>query len=170
VGVVGRLLGRRTPEPETREELLERLRSWTRRTCGSGARVYRTYAGMRYLITNPPMDPAGDPTNAWLNELGSDPYYTRLCRVQRCFRARLSAKPWRTDLGNPLRPVRYDTYSDPNETELRAWLDAYDRTCGNYSTCVLIEEIGATAQHPDAKRVIELHDTACGVGIDLPLA
>ncbi len=60
-----------------------------------GVRAYRTAAGLRYLVVNPALDPCAAETHAAMQSLGVDPLYATLCKAQRCFRARLTPKPWR---------------------------------------------------------------------------
>lgn len=62
-------------------------------------RVYRTHAGCRVICTSRPF-PWSD--SAWLARrlmqfLRTDPHYVRLCDDQKCYRARLTPKPWRGD-------------------------------------------------------------------------
>ena len=61
-------------------------------------RVYRTHSGCRIICTS-------QAYSVWdalpfLRFIGSDPLYIHLCRRQKCFRARLTPKPWR-DCGDP---------------------------------------------------------------------
>lgn len=61
--------------------------------------LYRTAAGFRLLILHQLFDP--DDTKTWtiLSALGVDPVYQRMCHLQKCFRARLTPKPWRIAIG-----------------------------------------------------------------------
>ncbi len=63
----------------------------------SAARLYGTYAGWRVIITAPTY-PAGS-GESWelMRTLGADPRYMKLCDEQKCYRARLTPKPWRSD-------------------------------------------------------------------------
>jgi len=59
-------------------------------------RVYRTHSGCRVICTSRPFGQGGD----YLAErlmyfLKADREYMRLCKVQNCYRARLTPKPWR---------------------------------------------------------------------------
>ncbi|WP_428390096.1 hypothetical protein [Mucisphaera sp.] len=130
-------------------------------------RVYKTYAGYRYLVTHQQFDPTSEETHSVMNAVGADKRYVHLCRGQRCFRARLTPKPWRCGLESPLH--RFPFELDTERSEMRLWLDRYERAISRYATASLIEVIGSrVAQKID--EVVQLHDEWCKVGSDLPLA
>ncbi|MEQ8317517.1 MAG: hypothetical protein RIE77_08010 [Phycisphaerales bacterium] len=168
-GLLGRLLGRKQPATDPTEEPLERLRHWARQDASRGARVYRTAAGLRYLLTSPGMEPDGDDAHQLMEELGADPLYARLCRAQRSFRARLSPKPWRIGIrGTP--KLSFEKLAEASEP-VNAWLRHYEQACKGYSVCNLIDEVGNTRPpDDDTARLIALHDDLAGVGLELPLA
>lgn len=168
-GLVGRLLGRKAPPADPVDEAIERLRVWARQGGSRGARVYRTAAGLRYLLTHPTMAPDSDESQDLMEQLGADPLYARLCRYQGSFRARLSPKPWRIGVsGTP--KLSYEKLENPS-AEARAWMRTYEDACRGYAVCSLIDEVGQT-RPPDehTARLIAMHDERAGVGKDLPLA
>ncbi len=173
-GLLGRLkdaLGG-PPEPspaDVEDAVLASVRAWSRQTTGRGARVYRTAAGLRLLILNPPMDPTADATRDLMLRLAADPAYVSLCRVQASFRARLTPKPWRLKGLRDLQPViNYETIADERTA---MWLDAYAGASRAHAVCELLEEIGARATpDPTAGYLLKLHDEETGVGSGLPLA
>ncbi len=62
-------------------------------------RVYRTHSGCRVVCTSKTF-PWSE--SAWLARrlmqfLRTDPHYVRLCDEQKCYRAKLTPKPWRDD-------------------------------------------------------------------------
>lgn len=59
--------------------------------------IYRTHSGCRVICTSVevPWDEYGWLATQFLRFLRSDPNYIRLCGEQRCYRARLTPKPWR---------------------------------------------------------------------------
>lgn len=77
------------------ERALASLEALVRARPRWGVRAYRTAAGLRYLVVNPALDPCAEETHAAMKSLGVDPLYASLCKAQRCFRARLTPKPWR---------------------------------------------------------------------------
>ena len=65
-------------------------------------RVYATRGGLRYLCTSRRFAPRSPESADILRRLRSDPRYARLCRVQNCYRARLTPKYWRCHTAGPL--------------------------------------------------------------------
>lgn len=163
-----RLLGRTGRKESYESRSISSLKSWIEADAGRGVRVYRTAAGLRYMIIRPTIDPAADGTQELFKSLQSDERYTVLCRVQQNYRARLTPKPWRIGMSKP--KIRYDEYVAESE-EIRAWLAEYRLASESYATCRLLHEFGDTTP-PDAgvASLIELHDTIARVGSDLPLA
>lgn len=168
-GFIGRLLGRRAPATDGAERAIARLREWAGNGSGNGARVYRTAAGLRYLLTSPAMEPTSDETKQLMATLGADPLYARLCNAQRSFRARLSPKPWRLGIrGTP--KLTYEKLAEASEP-VNEWLRNYEQACKGYSVCDLIDQVGNTRPpDDDTARLITLHDDLAGVDSKLPLA
>lgn len=149
------------------EPVLSKLEAYCHSGSDLGARVYRTAAGLRVLLTGEMLDPCDDRTRAFFEELGTDPQYTNLCRVQSCFRARLTPKPVRMRIGWPPTKVRADRDPSP---DLREWEQRYHDESAHYAVCKLIVQIGADTPHPEIARIQTVHDEYCGVGTELPLA
>jgi hypothetical protein len=133
---------------------------------GLAARVYRTAAGHRVLLTNASFE-AGSPTSEqWLQHFGADALYTRLCRLQQSFRARLTPKPWRCNLGMP--PVTFPFETPNAEAHFSQWLRRYNAAAQGYATCRLVHETGAA--HPGFAGLIGYHDQETKATSGLPLA
>lgn len=92
---VRRLFRRPTAPPDPAAAALARLNHWLDGRPEWGVRLYLTRRGLRYLVTHAPFEPGSPETEGAMTALGCDPYCTLLCRVQKCFRARLTPKPWR---------------------------------------------------------------------------
>jgi hypothetical protein len=169
-GLVGALrqafLGKAPPDDETRA--LRRVHLWLEGERVARARVYRTRAGLRVLLLDRLLDPRGDEAQVLLRRLGADPLYARLCRLQGCFRARLTPKARR--LGLKRMPHEWPP-PGPSEAEARArWLLAFREKAAGFAACRLLLDHGTGASLPEAARVRELHDQAAlGFG-SLPLA
>lgn len=184
-GFLGRLLGKarawaaddvEVPVPH------DRIEAWVAEGPGRGVRAYRTAAGLRLLLTRPPMDPASDESGAVLARFGADPAYAALCRAQESYRARLTPKPWRMKEMDYVRGsgrsffsgkhprVGYADYADPGEY-LSEWVERYGDASMGYAVCELAAEFGDTTA-PDelTGRLIAVHDECTGVGSGLPLA
>lgn len=147
---------------------LDRLRRWVAAHPGWRVRVYRTFAGLRYLVTHAPFSPTDAEVQATLAALGSDPQYIRLCQVQKSFRARLTPKPWRIGMPNP--PVRFPYESPAEERAMREWESRYALASQGRATCHFVEELGDGAEHPDIAELRALHDEHTRATSGLPLA
>ena len=154
VAPLRRMLGIMPSNPE--QEHLQRLQTWWEQHRDLGLRVYRTYAGLRCLVTSHVFDPSLPDTFDILSALKSDPLYVRLCRAQGCFRARLTPKPWRCGMDKP--PSRYPWSDSTSETHYRQWEQRYDGAIAQYTTCRLIRQFGTDQRHPDVEPILDLHD------------
>lgn len=164
-GAIARLFGKKpTPPPE--ETPLATIRAWCRLTTSRSARLYRTAAGLRYILPNLPLDPASEAAQALMAHLGADPFYARLCKHQRSYRARLAPKPWRIGC-NALRMASEEKLENYKaEPDYQAFVRASEK----FAVCKLIEHIGPQAQDPQSLELIRVHDEMCKAASDLPLA
>ena len=124
--------------------------------CGDGA-----------LATHDLFDPASETTLEMLRSVGSDPLYVRLCKAQKCFRARLTPKPWRCGLA--VNPVRWPTENRDQQAQLEKWQSEYTAKQARYATCRFLGTLGNDCVHPEAAKIIEVHDriTRCGEPLEL---
>ena len=58
-------------------------------------RLYQTPAGFRLIAVHDLVEPSAEVVAEWFECFYADANYARLCTAQQCFRARLTAKPWR---------------------------------------------------------------------------
>ena len=126
-------------------------------------RVYRTPAGARYLCTSRTFDPGSTESQALLAELGSDPKYALLCRIQKTFRARLTPKPWRAGQ-RPMDLVGRGKVKRGDLERFLAKLDhyaaaRYERTVGSDGVTL-----------PELVPLIDYHDLWSRAASDRPLA
>jgi hypothetical protein len=134
-------------------------------------RVYRTPSGFRLLALHRLFDPAEPAVAKFFRVTRTDPLYVRMCRKQRGFRARLTAKPWRMGLKDHLRPRPGVWPVRPERMgERRVWLARYDRKAEAHAACEYIMEIGAGGVHPNALVIQQLHDDQSRANSSLPLA
>lgn len=134
-------------------------------------RFYRTPAGFRLMATHRAFDP-GDPAVAeFFQAVDCDPVYTRMCLNQKCFRARVSAKPWRIGIGAHLRP-RPGVWPVAQEhlPKRYEWITNYEEAARSFAACEYLESLGSGVIHSEARRVQELHDELSGATRQLPLA
>jgi hypothetical protein len=147
---------------------LERLRRWVEAHPAWRVRVYRTRAGLRYMVVHDLFRPEDGEAQSAMDALGSDPQYVRLCRAQRSFRARLTPKPWRVRMAKP--PVRFPYEDAAEERAMRDWEARYARASAGHATCALLEEIGGGTEHPEVAPLRALHDEETRAASGLPLA
>jgi len=98
-------------------------------------RVYRTFAGYRLLLTS---EVSSGVDVSLLNHFLSDPKYVAMCQVQKCYRARLSPKPWRLEILKPENTVNY--------------------TLPNQRVCKLVTVLGSGYIHPHLSQLVHYHD------------
>jgi hypothetical protein len=134
-------------------------------------RVYRTFAGLRVMALHRTFA-ANDPeVRACFRSWKVDKIYYRMCLNQNCFRARLSPKPWRIGIHRHLRPQPGTWPISPERLPDRvAWVNEYEQVSVNFKTCQFLEDIGSQTVDEQARRAREIHDEACRVHSDLPLA
>jgi len=166
-GILGRLLGR-SSEPDPREAAIAKARQWVEQHHGFGMRIYRTCAGLRFLAVHDRFEPDTPVVNALFEQLGADPLYRQLCKSQKCFRARLTPKPWRCSTSAP--PVTWPFPDGKAESRFREWEARYQSKSAGFRTCELVAAIGNTSPHPDLQPIIQLHDEHTKISTTLPLA
>ncbi len=155
------------PEPPGGDAQIETLVRWQAANPEWTFRVYRTYAGLRYLVTHGLHDPVSERTHAALTALGCDPRYKQLCKVQKSFRARLTPKPWRCDCARP--PLRFP-YEDKYQGHMDRWVEKYLRAAEGSAVCHFVQTVGRHTTHPAVARVIAEHDACTKADSNLPLA
>ena len=168
-GFLSGLFGRKAapaPAPAEPPEL-ELVRNWAHTHPDWSLRVYGTKAGLRVLVTHTTMAPESDVAMNTMRELRADPLYVKLCRAQKCFRARLTPKPWR--IGIRTRPPAFPQV-DQSATRMAQWRGEYDRRSAGFATCTLLAQFGAGTIHPAIANIVRLHDTTARIDTGLPLA
>jgi hypothetical protein len=147
------------------ERFLAANRSWN-------LRAYRTPAGLRLLATHRTFDPVDPEVLCFFEAVGADPVYARMCLNQRCFRARLTAKPWRIGIEGHLRPRPGVWPVDPARLPERgAWVDAYEAKAAAFAACRYVTTVGSGVTDPAVEPVIALHDDLSRANVQgLPIA
>ena len=124
-----------------------------------GIRLYRTPAGLRVLATHQPFEAGSDIAQEFFSAISADPIYVRMCSNQRCFRARLTAKPWRIGISGHMRPRPGVWPVGTEHIALRTeWVANYESRAKAYAACRFLESLGSGDMHPTIKAVVELHD------------
>lgn len=175
---VGRAYTRFVARPRARDarerwdaEALARIRAFAESRRDWNLRVYRTPAGFRLLAMHRTFDPRDPEVAEMFDALDVDPMYARMCFNQRCFRARISPKPWRIGLQRLHAP--YSAAWRPEHVDLRErrdWIARYDAASSRFASCRFIETLGQGGEAPEAIAVREVHDLFCRADQDLALA
>ncbi|RMX06051.1 hypothetical protein D8I35_11870 [Corticibacter populi] len=122
-------------------------------------RLYRTPAGFRVVATHRPFRADEDEVRRFFDAVQADPVYVRMCLNQHCFRARLTAKPWRIGMDAHLKP-RPGVWPVAAERlpERQAWVERYEALAKDFAACHYLESIGSGHVDNQVMPVVELHD------------
>ena len=171
LGSIGARLFRRASSDEVRARLMGRIHRFSEGHPDWHLRVYETPAGFRVLAMHDTFDPKGDQAALCFRELGSDPVYVRMCRNQRCFRARVSPKPWRIGISAHLKPRPGVWPVAPERMPRReAWVRDYEQRAPHFAACRFVTRLGSDHVHPAAGHVAALHDELSRATSGLPIA
>ena len=132
------------------------IEGWVQKNRDFDIRIYRTFGGLRCLVTNRTFDPTQEGIREILQNLKCDPMYIKLCQNQECFRARLTPKPWQCGADKP--PSRYPWDNSEDELKYRRWEERYKRAASRYAVCKLVKQIGYRKIHPDVSLILSVHD------------
>lgn len=158
-------------------------------------RLYQTPAGFRVIATHDVVSPSNNVVEEWFAYFHADTNYVRLCQVQQCFRARITAKPWRmSEVENkklakdiPAKDFWFGSESTDAESGIeqhqdalkarKQWIVSYDKYAKNYRACRYVENFSGketvdrnTAATQAIDAFIEWHDRACQVEKNLEMA
>ena len=145
-----------TPPNNPQSQAMAKIENWTRNNSEWGWRIYRTRAGLRLLATNGLFDADSAIVHGVFVALGTDPLYQTLCKAQKCFRARLTPKPWRCGIYS--KPERWPWLDAKREKRFQKWEAEYQSCSADWATCEFIRHIGNPDVHPDVQSVLKLHD------------
>ena len=169
LGVVDRSI--RKNQAAMKRRLWRRIEGFARRHPDWHLRAYETPAGYRVLAMHSTFDPAGIESARAFCQLVVDPVYARMCRNQRCFRARVSPKPWRIGISEHLKPRSGVWPIDPEKLPLReAWVRDYEQRSTGHAACRFVARFGSDRVHPSAEAVRRWHDKLSRADSQLPLA
>ena len=145
------------------ERLLQRVRELCAADAGLGVRVYRTAHGWRLVLAGQGISLLSPRMEELFRLLPVDPRYARMCRLQRCWRARVSPKPFYRGLKRFPLPLHSDWQADPAAAE---WVRAYQAATADLAVCRLIATLGTPIDDP----IVNWHDeTTSALRSDLEL-
>lgn len=145
----------------------ERIDAFAAANPGLGVRTYRTFAGLRVIVTGGDLPPGTPASEEVLAALDSDPVYVLLCATHKTYRARLTPKPWRCDWY--AIDVSWPPTFTGSEGYAKRWEEGYAQHSRGFDTCRLLTTTGPP---PSAReqQVIDLHDAVSGASGSQPLA
>lgn len=102
----------------------------------------------------------------------ADPVYVAMCRNQRRFRARWTAKPWRVGMHDRIVPRDAVWHVSPDRmAEREAWLAACDARAQSFAACLFEKALDQPLQSLEVAAVVDLHDrVAQALKPGLPMA
>ncbi|MFV0477042.1 MAG: hypothetical protein ACK5ME_04300 [Parahaliea sp.] len=122
---------------------------------GSDFRIYETQKGVR-VIGRKYIDPDSKNYEALMKSLNVDWLYIMLSKKQKCYRARLTPKPYRMRF----RTIRIKSPLDCEEPSYEQWSKDYDKRSEDFSVVSLIKIIGNDFSK---EKLIQKHDCACNM-------
>lgn len=172
LGIFGSLFGARKKLAEAQvaweNQTLQKLQQWQSSNPSWSFRVYRTAGGLRLLRTSGLLQADSPEAIGWLEAVGSDPLYLRLCKTQKSFRARLTPKPWRCGLSQ--LSVCFPWAEKSEQAELEKWMRNYQPKCASFAVCEYLQTMGSDRPARELQSLVTLHDQKTSVGSALPLA
>ncbi len=133
-------------------------------------RIYRTPNGYRVLALHKTFDPRSSEVETAFRKLRTDRTYVVMCQKQNCFRARITAKPWRAGVSTILSRAVWPL-SEPKRREREEWVKEYERRASGFAACRFEKAVGAIhVVSPAAESVCNLHDRVCRSNEPLDLA
>ena len=160
-------------DPYMTDLIRKRVASHTNETF----RLYKTPAGFRIIATHDTTLPNNEVVAEWFAYFHADANYARLCQTQQCFRARLTAKPWRMievieqnkmekdipsrdfffinlDLDDAsMNALDEDEYAEFEQQQNKRaarqqWIENYDTFAKGYRSCEYIESFEGSDSKP----------------------
>jgi len=151
------LAKRRTDASEDRAQ--QRIKDFMACHSDWRLRIYRTPAGLRLIATHARMTADAAQTRKFFDAVGTDPIYARMCLNQHCFRARLSAKPWRIGIHDHVKPSPGVWPIRPERLPERdAWVRRYEREAEAYAACRYLQTLGDGREDSELLGLVALHD------------
>jgi hypothetical protein len=146
------------------EHFFERNRGWK-------LRVYETPAGIRVIATHRTFAADDPEVLEFFNQIGADPIYVRMCQFQKCFRARLTGKPWRIGVHSYMTPRPGIWPINPKRlAEREKWVREYEEKSASFAACRYLFERGEGMSDLTASVLCELHDSLSGALTEKKLA
>lgn len=152
------------------ELALARVQAFSENNPDWAMRVYRTPNGYRVLVMHSTFDPNEEQAFDFMAALKCDPLYMRMCKNQKCFRARVSPKPWRIGMEHIRpRPGVWPIKREHMERR-RRWVSEYKQKGAAFSSCRFELALGSGRPSRSCEHVRAIHDRLSKVDSALPIA
>lgn len=155
------------PQDEHERQALRNLGEFAGRHSTYGTHVYRTFGGLRVIVTGSGALPDSDEAADLMAEMNTDEVYVQLCATHGTYRARLTPKPWRIR-HRPLGSI-WPFRDQGDERWTQRWVDDYNSKSDGRATCRRVGSFGAGSSAVE-QRIIDLHDQRSLADSGLPLA
>jgi hypothetical protein len=168
--LLDRLLRRGQSDPQIKleEDASTRAHEWVAANPDWRWHLYRTKGGIRLMAVHRPIPPSDPVVQRVFDTFNADPLYRRLCENQRCYRARLTPKPWRCGADRP--PDRWPWKNQEAEQKFRVWDQQYTTVMRPFATCRFLGKVGGAGMASELREIVHFHDDKTGASKDLPLA
>ena len=136
-----------------------RIAAWCDLRPEWSVRIYETPAGVRLLVAHDTFDPTDARARAFMKFADADPLYVRMCELQKCFRARVSPKPWRIGMKTHFRAGGPWPILDEGQLARRSeWVREYEERSAGHASCRYVETVGTGRMAPGVEEVRRIHD------------
>lgn len=158
-------------QPSAEQSAMQRVDTFLDKHPEWHLRIYRTPAGLRLLAMHKTFGPDEPEVASVFKEIQADKIYVQMCSNQHCFRARVSAKPWRIGIASHLKPRPGVWPIKPERLPERLrWVEEYERQAAAFASCRFLMAKGSDYVDPAVEEIRQLHDDLCRAHSDLPLA
>ena len=152
-------------------EAPERIREFISNKSGWKIRLYRSPNGFRAIVMHRLFSVDDPETEEFFSFIGTDPIYVTMCKRQKCFRARVSPKPWRIGMSRRLKRKHGLWATEQGDIEYRkAWVEEYESMSEGYSACRIVEDMGDGKTDAEIMSRVEVHDMISGALSQRPIA
>lgn len=146
--------------PTQAEAALAKVRAFAAAHPDWGLRVYETPKGLRVIVSHAALRPESAEAQTLFTQLEVDPLYALLCQKQKCFRARVSGKPWRMALSGLSTSERRWPIPKEHQVSRQQWVDRYESAAQKFAACRFLEQHGPSLFCTEAQAFIHWHDEA----------
>lgn len=157
-------------EEERQTAFLEKVSQHAKANPAYHWRVYRTPHGMRLMATHALFEPGSKEVEECFRYFDADPLYASMCRLQKCFRARVSPKPWRMHNMMAMEPRQVWPLEGDDLSRRCRWVEDYEKASLDYAACRYIKSIGRGHTARQVRETIALHDELSGAESGKPIA